>query len=148
TTNLAISNAVKEHKSATANLRKAEAAFADAERELADAKEAGQAIGYEDKRYRALQQIVADAVRGTELHRQGAAARRQATAAAKKAMEAENAASDAAAVVEKCKAALDRARDQVIKADAALQQVHNANHAAALRPTLAKGEPCPVCEHV
>lgn len=147
-TNSAISNAVKEHKSAAANLKKAEAALADTERELAKAQEAGQAIGYEDKRYRALQQIVADAVRGAELHRQGATARRQATAAAKKATEAEDAATDAAAAVEKCKALLDRARDQVAKGEAALQQARNANHAAALRPTLGEGEPCPVCEQV
>jgi exonuclease SbcC len=147
-TTSAISNAAKEHKTATASLKKAEAACVDAERQLAEAKEASEATGYDDRRHRALQKIVADAIRGAELHRQGTAARRQATAAAKKATEAEEATNNAAAVVDKCKAALDRAREQVTKAETSLQQARNANHAAALRPSLTEGEPCPVCEQL
>lgn len=147
-TNSAIAAAARDHKAAVARLRKAEATSTDAERELSDAKEVRAAIGYDPDRHRALQQVTADAIRGRELHRQLTAARRQATAAANKATEAESAAKDAAVSVEKHKAAIDRAREQVNKAETALQQARNANHAAALRPTLEQGQPCPVCEHV
>jgi exonuclease SbcC len=147
-TNLAITAAVKDDKVAVAELRKAEAMSADAERELAAAKDARKAIGYDADRYRALQQVAAHAIRGRELHRQLTAARRQATAAANKATEAEGAAKDAAVSVEKHKPTVDRLREQLDKAEALLHQARNANQAAALRSTLEQGEPCPVCEHV
>jgi exonuclease SbcC len=73
-------------------------------------------------------------------------AKRQVTTAANKAVEAEAAGKEAAVTVEKDKAAFNRARDQVHKAEAALEQARNMNHAAALRPTLKQGDPCPVCE--
>lgn len=147
-TNSAIATTTKDHKAAVAELRKAESTSAAAERELADARTARKTIGYDADRYRALQHVVADAIRGRELHRHLTAARRQATVSANKATEAEVAAKDASASVEKHKAAFDRAHEQVSKAEAALQQARNANHAAALRPTLEQGEACPVCEHV
>jgi DNA repair protein SbcC/Rad50 len=147
-TNSAITTATKDHKTAVAELRKAESTSTAAERELGDARTARKTIGYDADRYRALQQVLADAIRGRELHRQLTAARRQATVAANRATEAELAAKEASASVEKHKLAFDRAHDQVNKAEAALQQARNANHAAALRPTLEQGEPCPVCEHV
>ena len=144
----AIATTTKDHKAAAAELRKAESMSTAAERELADARTARRTIGYDADRYRALQQVVAEAIRGRELHRQLTAARRQATVAANRATKAELAATDASASVEKHKVAFDRAHEQVSKAEAALQQARNANHAAALRPTLEQGEPCPVCEHV
>jgi exonuclease SbcC len=148
TSKLAIANAVKDHRTAVANSGKAESAFLDAERQLSEVNKARQVLGHDDKRFRALQQIVADAVRGTELHRQVTAAGRLTTSAAKKAAEAEDATTDATAAVDKCKSAVDRAREQVAKAEAALQHARNANHAAALRPILVEGESCPVCEQV
>ena len=147
-TNSSIATVTKDHKAAVAEQRKAESTSTAAERELADARTARKAIGYDADRYRALQEVVADAIRGRELHHRLTAAKRQATVAANKATEAEVAVKDAAASVEKHKVAFDRAHEQVIKAEAALQQARNANHAAALRPTLEQGEPCPVCEHV
>ena len=139
-TNLAVATTTRDHKAAVAELRKAESTSTAAERELADAKAARKTIGYDADRYRVLQQVVADAIRGRELHRQLTVAKRQATVAANRATEAGVAAKDASASVEKFKATLERAREQVSKAETALQQARNANHAAALRPTLEQGE--------
>jgi exonuclease SbcC len=147
-TNAAIAAARKAHKIAATELDKAKTMASRVEREFADAKSAKQLIGYDAAKHRALQQVTGDAIRGRELHRQLTAARRQATAAANKATEAEIAAKESLQVVEKHKTTVERAREQVSKAEAALLQARNAYHAAALRPTLDQGAPCPVCEQV
>ena len=71
-----------------------------------------------------------------------------ATSAANKAAEAELAAKEALGTLEKHQVTVARAREQLTQFEAALQQARNAHHAAALRPTLEQGAPCPVCEHV
>lgn len=147
-TNTAITTFTNAHKVAAVELQNATTKASRADRECAEAKSARQLIGYDASRHRALQQVAADAIRGRELHGQLATARRLATSAANKAAEAELAAKEALGKLEKHQVTVARAREQLTQVEAALQQARNAHHAAALRPTLEQGAPCPVCEHV
>jgi exonuclease SbcC len=147
-TNAGITTATNAYKVAANELEDAKTRASRADRECTEAKSARHLIGYDASRHRALQQVAADAIRGRELHRQLTTARRQATAAANKAAEAEIAAKEAVGTLERQQIAVERAREQLTKAEAGLHEARNAHHAAALRPTLEQGAPCPVCEHV